>query len=344
MADANLAAGVTITFKSVNGQMVIDTVNGISQKVDALKGKSNMMINVFRQFLPVLAVAEIIKFLKDSVAATEEEAEALRILKGELEAQGKPWADVEQQIRGFATSLQMTSRFSDTMVYKSMGSLAGKLGDVNEALGVTQLAANIAASKGLKEFGSTAEDLAYAMIRPERGAYRLKAEFGELLKGTKNVNEMLKRLQEHFAGAAAREEGLTATTAKLKNAFGEFQEEVGTGITPVWITILKGADIVVKAFRTLSNSLSKVVAFFAPGTWKEKMAAINKLTREGADIWVNSEIKKGIYSLKTLKVHAEVNAETLRKEKELADARKKLLEDFSKEYEKFKNCSKIARR
>ena len=160
MADANLAAGVTITFKSVNGQMVINTVNGISQKVDVLKDKSNMMTDAFRQLLPALTAAGIIKFFKDCVAAAEEEAETLRILKGELEAQGKPWADVEQQIRGFATSLQMTSRFSDTMVYKSMGSLVRKLGDVNEALGVTQLAANIAASKGLKEFGSTAEELA----------------------------------------------------------------------------------------------------------------------------------------------------------------------------------------
>jgi|GEM_PF-6476820 len=319
-------------------KVVVSGIQNIEQattKLDnTVKTKATpSLAGMFKGLLPVITTGVVLNFFKDCISAAEEENEALRRLKGEIEAQGIAWSEAEKSIKDFADTMQATTRFSDTQTYKVVGDLTRRLGSLEQAFTATQLAADIASATG-KDFSATADLLATALTHPERGAMMLKREFGAVVGTGKDVEVMVKKLQDHFTGAAQKEESLTKQTAQLKNAFDDFMEDVGRGITPVWQAILAGGDVAIKMFRTLANSMAKVIAFFAPGTWKEKMDRINELTKQGADIWVKSDNLK-IESTKTvLKVHKDTSEEIAKKEEELKKKREEIAKELAERRQK----------
>jgi hypothetical protein len=333
---------VALRLRIEGNNVVVAGLDGVDKKLGSLKKGSSDLAGAFKSLLPAIGMIGIIKFFTDCVKAAEGQSEALRKLKLELDAQGEKTAAILPILKNYADVMGETTRFGQSEYLKILPELIRKQGDWKQALALSTLTANIASASG-KDLSQVSELLTNALANPTRGTMVLRREFGAVVEGSKDVEDMMVKLQEHFNNVAVSEESLTKKTALLKNEWDKTQETIGK--STVWSDMVMGAISVEKYFATLVNSIQKIIAFFTPGTIKEKMDAINKLTKEGADIWVKIEKDKTFELIEQMKIRANKAKESEEKrsglEKKGAEERAEFakneedkIEEWSKNFDK----------
>lgn len=260
-----------IVFSVENGQLVINQLNGVQQKMGGLKSGVGGISQELKALMPALSAVAIGKFLYDSVKAAEKASEAYRKLRFELETQGIAWGSVEKEIKNYADTMGKSTRFGHTEYLEVLGSMTRKLGDLEKAYSFTTLAADIASQSNMT-MAQVADLLGNAMANPARGALMLRREFKAIVGDGKNVNEMMQKLYTHFNGAAQAEQSFTKEMAIAKEEIDKMKEGLGVGMLPIitqvvtewekWakaIHIIKQSDAEVNA-KDLANAENKVLS------------------------------------------------------------------------------------
>lgn len=186
----------------------------------ALGGLRGVAIRLAGALAAVFAVRSIIRFGRESVAASEALAASQRTLQRTLENAGVAWAGVEREVRATSRALWDTHRLTDGEVFDSLQRLVTITGDYERSLASVGLVADVAA--GLEMDRGRAAQYVGRVLNGETTVLR---RYGiEIEEGADAVAV----LTERFNGMAA--EAMTGGEAARK-AWGDLQEAIGAVLT-----------------------------------------------------------------------------------------------------------------
>lgn len=244
---------VILTVKVNKETGALEAVNaelkGLDTAIEAATKRALEASGTFAQlrdtFLRFGSAAAVLAFFKDAITGAEEEAEALRRLRLQVEAAGQSFERAAPTIQNWSKHLQETTRFADEELLGALGRAVQKTGDLTQAQKLVQLAMDLSVASG-RNFSEMMETVSTAAGGNERGLQALKREFGAILNGVTDTRMALEVLAARYRGAAESEESLTKSTLQLKNAWGDLKDVIGSFLGP--------------ALAALGNELSFIIA------------------------------------------------------------------------------------
>ncbi|HNF58458.1 MAG TPA: hypothetical protein PLN89_02655, partial [Elusimicrobiota bacterium] len=143
----------------------------------------------------LVTVGALAAFFKSAVQGAEEENQALRRLKFSVEAAGQSFEKSQGQIQTWAQGVQQATRFTDGQAIETMGRFVRVTGDITQAQKASQLAMSLSVATG-KELGATTDILTNLINKNERGVAMARKEFGALIAGAENGQQVLDILSQ----------------------------------------------------------------------------------------------------------------------------------------------------
>lgn len=194
------------------------------------------------------------KLAVDGVKAAIEDEAAQKRLAQALEAATGATVKQIQATETYISKMQLATGVSDTELRSAMGRLALSTNDVTKAQELLSLALDISKARGIP-----LEAVANALGKAFDGQTTALARLGlglssAELKG-KSFNDIQDQLNKNFGGAAAAAaETYQGRIDRLKQAFAEFQENVGYKIIPILEDFIN--LIVNKVIPNISNFIN----------------------------------------------------------------------------------------
>lgn len=188
--------------------------------------------------LSFISGAGLVVGLRSSVKAAMEAQASLAQTQNAVEQAGVSWAEYGQRIQDAALVQSQMSGIDDERFQRTFATLLRATGDVNRALEDNALAANVARGANIQ-----LEQAAKIVARAEAGQARGLAQIGVILEKNATRTEILRALNEKFAGSTARFADTAAgAQARFNVALNETQETIGTVLLPVLTDYLNKAS------------------------------------------------------------------------------------------------------
>lgn len=204
----------------------------------SFKGAGEGASQLLRELGLIATAAGVLEFFKSSVTEAEHENEALRRLGNALEMNGISWKQNADQVEAWGSSIQQTTRFSDTEAFEALEKLTRVTGDLSQAQQASQVAMGLSVASG-KELGETTQLITMLLNGNERAIKQVRNEYGSFVGNARTTQEVLDSLNKQFAHTAQQEESFTKTTAQLHSAFSDFQETIGRAFIPALSSVIK---------------------------------------------------------------------------------------------------------
>lgn len=239
-------------------KVVADSAKGTRGAFAGLSGEAGGLL---KSLLPFATAGGILAFFTDSVKAAEEENQALNRLKFTVTSMGGSWDKAKEQVMSWGTAIAATTRFSDGEAFTALDRLARITGNVTTAQKASQVAMGLSVASG-KSLNETTELMANLLAGNERALIETKREFGAFAGEARTAQQALDLLNNKFGDAAFKEDSFTKQTDQLKNAFGEFKEQVGRGLIPALLPVFDILSMIMRGFRELGIVLAGLAASF----------------------------------------------------------------------------------
>ena len=198
------------------------------------------------------------KLAVDGVKAAIADEAAQKRLAQALEAATGATVKQIQATETYISKMQLATGVSDTELRSAMGRLALSTNDVTKAQELLSLALDISKARGIP-----LEAVANALGKAFDGQTTALARLGlglssAELKG-KSFNDIQDQLNKNFGGAAAAAaETYQGRIDRLKQAFAEFQENVGYKIIPIL------EDFINLIVNNVIPNIGKFISIFKP--------------------------------------------------------------------------------
>lgn len=198
------------------------------------------------------------KLAVDGVKAAIEDEAAQKRLAQALEAATGATVKQIEATETYISKMQLATGVSDTELRSAMGRLALSTNDVTKAQELLSLALDISKARGIP-----LEAVANALGKAFDGQTTALARLGlglssAELKG-KSFNDIQDQLNKNFGGAAAAAaETYQGRIDRLKQAFAEFQENVGYKIIPIL------EDFINLIVNNVIPNIGKFISIFKP--------------------------------------------------------------------------------
>lgn len=204
---------------------------------DTLKGIGQSMLAAF-------SVGALINFGKKAVQAYDEQAASIAKLESVLRSTGNAAGLTSEQLQSYASSLQKTTKFGDEATLNAMALLATFKSIKGDIFKQTIASAQDLATVIGTDLNGAVMQLGKALEAPEIGLTMLRrsgisfsTQQIEQIKalvaeGKKHEAQlvMLNEVQTQFGGAAkAAADTASGAWTKVKNAFGDLMEVIGSG-------------------------------------------------------------------------------------------------------------------
>jgi len=186
-----------------------------------------------------LGGAGIVTAITSTVQAAEESQRVLGQTRNAVERSGLAWGQYSDQIQKASLATAQLSGFDDEQLLATFSNLVRRTGDVNRALALNALAANVARGRNI-----SLEQASGLVLKASIGNVGALRRLGISIGKHATALQALDLLQRKYAGSAAAY-GETAAGAqdRFKVALGNLQETVGAQLLPSITKYLnKGAD------------------------------------------------------------------------------------------------------
>jgi hypothetical protein len=233
--------------------------------------------SLFKSFLPFASAGAVLAFFTNAVKGAEEQNEAFRRLKTSIEQTGGSWEVSRQQVQRWTNAIAEATRFSDGDAISALEKFVRVTGSVTQAQHASQLAMGLSVSSG-KDLGESIALVTDLLNGNERALIQARREFGNVVGGAKTTQEALDALSRKYDEAALKSEGLTDSTAKLRNSFDQFKDQLGNAIIPVITPVIDFLTAAIQKFNQFAGVLS---AFGA--AWKNALIGNFKGAKEAYD-------------------------------------------------------------
>lgn len=217
--------------------------------VDGLKG-------IFAGLTAGLAALGLIKFFKDSVAASLEAEKSVARLDSALRLVGTSYKNVEPEVEKYLTTLQRTTRYSDEDGREALTTLITATGNYRQSVADMTVVADLAAFKQI-----SLSEAAVLVAKAHQGTGRELRLFGiQVKQGTDAVPQLAAKLQ----GFEANSRTLGDKLKILNNHWDEFKERIGNailGTDSVGESVDKVSGFLIKMENWVTKNSEKITAF-----------------------------------------------------------------------------------
>lgn len=265
MADQLLELTVRVNSETGQLDVVSQKLKGLSEDASradkSVSGAGEGFSALSKAMGGFLTAAAIGAFFTSAVKGAEEENQALRRLKFSMDAAGLSFATANVQVDAWAKGIQAATRFTDGQAIETMSRFVRVTGDTVAAQKASQLAMSISVATG-KDLGQSTELLTNLINKNERGVMAARKEFGALIAGAENGQQVLDILAAKFGDVATKEEGFSRSTASLRNNWDELKDTVGNAVIPVLTTLTGWLNRGIDAVRALGSLIASQAALF----------------------------------------------------------------------------------
>jgi len=270
MADDKIQLTIAVNAETGALEVVGKGLDDIGAKAGKTKssfsGLSGEAGSLVKSLLPFASAAAIGAFFTSAVRGAEEQNEAFRRLRGTLEGNGQSWDKNKSSVESWVNSIQSSTRFSDTQAITTLDKLTRVTGSLTQAQKASQLAMNLSVASGM-DLGQATTTVTDLLNGNQRALIQLNREYGSLTGEAKTTQEALDILDGKLAGAAEKSEGLTDSSAKLSNAFGQFKDVIGNAVIPVLIPMVNFVTKIIQSFEQMglvvAGQAAKLVVTFS---------------------------------------------------------------------------------
>lgn len=251
----------------VFGRSVRNTSRGVVSATASFTGLRRAMLSTSAAFI---GGAGIVAAFTSTIKAAEESQRVLAQTRVAVKNSGIAWGEHARQIEAATAATSKLSAFDDEKLLGTFSNLIRRTGDVNEALRLNALAANVARGRNID-----LEAASQLVLKASIGNVGALRRLGINIDKNATSTEALALLQRKYAGSAEAY-GRTAAGAqdRFRVAIENLQEAVGKQLLPTISTYLnKGADWlnqsknqqrIVGAVRSAVKTLSDVIAALTP--------------------------------------------------------------------------------
>lgn len=248
--------------------------------------KSVFLGNLAAEAFQVVAGA-VKDFVVGSVAAAQEQENAINRLSQALRASGDFSQEAVDDFSAFASELQRTSVFGDEVVISQLA-LAKSFGASNsEAKALVQAAANLSAT-----FGGDLEGNVEKLGKTLNGSIGKLGQFiPELKTLTKEqlaAGAATDLINQKFGGAAAAQlDTYSGKVTALTNALSDMQEEIGTNVTESGF-VADAVGVLTTLFQDFTKALadSRIEQKRQNGELVESTSSLDQLKRKYEELQV----------------------------------------------------------
>lgn len=259
--------------------------SGIASLGGALT-KSVFLGNIAAEAFQVVAGA-VKDFVVGSVAAAQEQENALNRLSQALRASGDFSQEAVDDFSAFASELQRTSVFGDEVVISQLA-LAKSLGASNgEAKALVQAAANLSATFG-GDLEGNVEKLGKSLNGTIGKLGQFIPELKLLTKEQLAAGGAADLINQKFGGAAAAQlDTYAGRVTALSNALSDMQEELGTNVTESGF-VADAVSVLTTLFQDFTQSLadSRIEQKRQNGELVESASSLDQLKRKYEELQV----------------------------------------------------------
>lgn len=231
---------------------------GATQSGDAF---SSMAKKIGATVASLVALKSVISFFVESVQLANENARAVNTLAAAYQAVGYTASGAMKQAQEFATKMQNLTGIADEAFLNAQRLLAnfGVVG--TKAQEAIQAAYALSIGKSM-DFASAMDLVAKAAAGQTSALTRYGIAIGDNVKEGEKFDAVLAQINERFGATAQAAMGDTITkTNALKQAWGDFKEQVGAGLNeglaPVLDWLTKGVALINKWFNAMGVLFSR---------------------------------------------------------------------------------------
>lgn len=207
-----------------------DATNGASKQLGTLSGTAqNISRKIGRAFALIgvgLSFGAIVKGLKDATKAAVEDAKSQELLALALQNTNNATESQISAVERSINKMSLQAAVADDEIRPAFANLARATGDVQRSTELMGLALDISAGTG-KNLDTVVRALSRA-VGPEGTTGALE----RLVPAIKGANDPMAELERLFEGSASKAAN-TDPYQRMKIAFDEISESVGTILTPV---------------------------------------------------------------------------------------------------------------
>jgi hypothetical protein len=241
MSDQTISIKVKVNAETGQLEVLGQQFGKVSDQANKAQGAFKGLTTGASQLASTLGLAlggaAIATFFKSAITGAEQEAEAMRRLKFNVEGAGLAWDKHGEQIQNWINGIQVATRFSDSQAIDTLERLVRATGNVASAQKASEVAMGVSVKTGMS-LGESTTLLTGLINGNERSVMQLNKEFGGILGPISNAQAGLDKLSEVYGKAATSGDTLTDRQAKLGNAFGNFKDQVGDALSGPLATLL----------------------------------------------------------------------------------------------------------
>jgi len=198
--------------------------------------------------------AAIAAGLGASVKAAADDAKGQAILSKTLKNSTGASDDSVASIEDLISAMTLATGVADDELRDGLGILARATGDSSKAFDILKTAMDVSAATG-KPLDAIATGLAKAYLGQFGALKKLGIPLDQSIIKSKDFGAAMEEVNKQFGGAQAElSDTAVGRFDRLKNAFGEASETLGTALLPAFETIVRFAsNTLIPAFETVSK-------------------------------------------------------------------------------------------
>lgn len=224
------------------------------------EGFSNMALGVGKVLAAFAAAKGILDFFASSVTLANENARAVNTLAAAYEAVGYTASGAMKQAQDFATKMQNLTGIADEAFLNAQRLLAnyGVVG--SKAQEAIQAAYALSIGKNM-DFASAMDIVSKAAAGQTQTLARYGIQIDKNTSEGEKFDAVLSKINERFGATAQAAMGDSTTKlGALKQAWGDFKEQIGAGLNEGLVPVL---NLLTKAIGWLSQGFKSASAAFA---------------------------------------------------------------------------------
>lgn len=208
----------------------IQEVEGATIKASNRMEKSVNRIGA--ALIAAFSAQQVLSFMKSSIDAFAKQEAAVKKLDVAL---GRSTSALQK----FAAEMQKATTYGDELTIEAMSLVAAFTKDEEQIKKVTKAAMDLAAAKGI-DLLSAADLLTRSIFTNTNALKRQGIEINGTAGSTQRLESAINRITQLYGGQAT--EAANTYTGKLqvlKNELDDVQEDIGSGLLPIWLELNK---------------------------------------------------------------------------------------------------------
>ncbi len=268
MADKVIQLSVKVNSDTGALEVLGAKFQGVSEKAKQAQGSFSGLkgeaAGLLKQFLPFATTGGIIAFFSNAVLKSNEHAEAMRRLKGDVDAAGLSFDKNKDQIVRWSEAIQAATRFDNDQAISSLERFVRATGNLATAMRASKLAMDISVQTG-KNLQESEQLLIDLIAGNERGLKMANKELGAFTGGARTAQSAIDNLQRTLGGAAEKEQSFTKEASQTKAAFDDFSRTIGDALGPAVAFVMRQFTNLLKVVESLGSSIAGVFAAMFEG-------------------------------------------------------------------------------